>query len=228
MLNFILYLNDRNKITTTRYSDIYTFENHNHHIMHLAKSVDQYIEEHSERSDELTKLRDILLRTELHETMKWGMPHYTVKTKLVVGLASFKNYSGLWFHQGVFLTDSKGVLQNAQEEKTKGMRQWRFASIDDIDEDLVHAYVLESIENAKEGKEIKPQKKELNIPEELDQALRSDSPLNLAYKALSRGKQIEYAEFIGSAKQDATRINRLRKSIPMILNGAGLHDKYKK
>ncbi len=195
--------------------------------MQLAKSIEEYIEAHSERSDELVKLREILLRTELTETLKWGMPHYMYKTKLVVGIAAFKSYSGLWFHQGVFLADHQRLLHKAQEEKTKGMRQWRFASVNDIDEDLVHAYVLESIENAKEGKEIKPQKKELNIPEELDQALRSDSPLNLAYNALSRGKQIEYAEFIGTAKQDATRINRLRKSIPMIMNGSGLNDKYK-
>jgi uncharacterized protein YdeI (YjbR/CyaY-like superfamily) len=195
--------------------------------MQLAKSVEEYIEEHSERSNELVKLRNILLRTELTETVKWGMPHYLYKTRLVVGLASFKNYSGLWFHHGVFLADAKGVLQNAQEEKTRGMRQWRFVSMDDINEELVYAYVLESIENAKAGKEIKPQKKALTIPEELDQALRSDSPLKLAYNSLSRGKQIEYADFIGTAKQDATRINRLRKSIPMIMNGAGLNDKYK-
>ena len=50
--------------------------------MQLAKSIEEYIEAHSERSDELVKLREILLRTELTETLKWGMPHYMYMNRL--------------------------------------------------------------------------------------------------------------------------------------------------
>jgi uncharacterized protein YdeI (YjbR/CyaY-like superfamily) len=43
----------------------------------------------------------------------------------VVGIGSFKSYFGLWFHQGALLSDDENVLINAQEGKTKALRQWR-------------------------------------------------------------------------------------------------------
>ena len=198
-----------------------------HHTMQMAKSVEEYIDSNPESAELLHKLRSILLRTELNEELKWGIPYYTLKKKQVVGLVAFKKYTGMWFTNGVFLSDPKKVLVNASDNKTKGQRQWRFTALDQINEDLVYVYILEAIENQKEGKEIKPEPKKLALPEELDQALKSDSSLKLAFQQLSRGKQIEYANHIGEAKQDATRINWLRKSIPLIMNGIGTNDKYR-
>lgn len=195
--------------------------------MQMAKSVEDYFDLNADSREILEKLRSILLRTELTEELKWGIPYYTLNKKQVIGMAAFKTYTGLWFTNGVFLSDPKHVLINASENKTKGLRQWRFNESDEVDEDLVHAYILEAIENQKAGKEVKPEAKKLELPEELDQALKTNSDLKLAFEELTRGKQIEYAEHIGSAKQDATRINRLRKSIPMILNNVGLNDKYR-
>lgn len=195
--------------------------------MKMAKSVEEYFEMNADWTDALDKLRGLLLRTELNEELKWGAPYYTLNKKHVVGIAAFKQYVGLWFINGVFLVDEGKFLVNAGENQTKGLRQWRFNSVDEIDEDLVYAYILEAIENQKLGKEIKPQRKPLIIPEKLNQALNTDENLKLAFDALSRGKQIEYADHIGSAKQDATRINRLRKCVPMILKGIGLNDKYR-
>ena len=173
-------------------------------------------------------LRDILLETELEETVKWGAPCYTLKGKNVVGLTSFKAYTGLWFHQGVFLKDQQKKLINAQEGTTKALRQWRFTSIEDIDVELVKQYVQEAIQNQREGKEIKPVRaKKIDIPEELKSELSQNNVLNEAFRSLTPGKQREYCEHIGSAKQEKTRLNRLEKAIPMILDGVGLNDKYK-
>ncbi|MEZ4721796.1 MAG: DUF1801 domain-containing protein [Flavobacteriales bacterium] len=195
--------------------------------MKLAKSVEEYFESNSEKREELEKLRSILQRTELQEELKWGAPYYTLNNKQVVGMAAFKHYTGLWFTNGVFLKDPNKVLMSASEGITRGLRQWRFNSVYEMDEDLIHAYILEAIENQKAGKEIKPQKKKLVIPEELSQALLSDRKLKLAFDALTQGKQIEYADYIGTAKLDDTRITRLRKCLPLILNGKGLNDKYR-
>ncbi|MBK7633096.1 MAG: hypothetical protein IPJ13_01585 [Saprospiraceae bacterium] len=46
----------------------------------------------------------------------------------MVGLAAFKSYTGIWFFQGGLLDDKQQFLMNAQEGKTKAMRQWRFFS----------------------------------------------------------------------------------------------------
>ena len=190
-------------------------------------TVEQFIDKKSEWKEALTKLRKILQETDLEESIKWGAPVYSFGTKNVVGLGAFKSYVGLWFFQGVFLKDDAKVLENAQEGKTKALRQWRFASANEIDVDLVKAYVHEAIENQKAGKELKPQKKKLEIPMELTSMFKQDKDLKSAFESLTPGKQKDYAEHISSAKQEKTRLSRLEKAIPMIKDGVGLHDKYK-
>ncbi len=96
------------------------------HSTKRHKTVDDYIEAAEPWQDELIRLRKILRSTDLEETVKWGAPCYTHDGKNVVGMASFKSYVGLWFHQGALLGDKKKVLINAQEGKTKALRQWRF------------------------------------------------------------------------------------------------------
>jgi uncharacterized protein YdeI (YjbR/CyaY-like superfamily) len=58
--------------------------------------------------------------------------------------------------------------------------------------------------------------------------LGSDYELKVAFEKLTPGKQKEYAEHIGSAKKEKTQVERLEKIKPMVLEGKGLNDKYKK
>lgn len=195
--------------------------------MKMAKSPAEYFESNPKYLDVLTKLRAILRETELEEKMKWGIPTYCLKNKNVAGIGAFKSYAGIWFFNGVFLKDESKVLINAQEEKTKGMRQWRFSSIEAIDENLLKEYIQEAIQNQKDGKEIKPEKKPLILPDELKEALASDARLSESFDELSLTYKREYAEHIAEAKRDETKKKRLEKIIPMILNKKGLNDKYR-
>jgi uncharacterized protein YdeI (YjbR/CyaY-like superfamily) len=74
------------------------------------------------------------------------MPVYALKGKNVAGFSAFKSWAGIWFFQGVFLKDEKGVLINAQEGTTKGLRQWRFKSAGEIrsHRDTILAYLEEA------------------------------------------------------------------------------------
>ncbi len=91
--------------------------------------------------EEIGLLRAIVLKTELMETTKWGGEVYTVNNKNVLGLGSFKNYFALWFFNGVFLKNEAKVLVNANEGVTKGLRQWRFTTVAEIDEKLILRYI---------------------------------------------------------------------------------------
>ena len=193
----------------------------------MAKTPEEYFSWNEEYRPLLEKLRIMLLSSELEEKMKWGIPTYCLKNKNVAGIGAFKSYAGLWFFNGVFLKDKANVLINAQEGKTKGLRQWRFETIDEIDEKLVRTYIEEAIQNQKAGKEIKPEKKPLIIPDELKEALAADGKLSEIFDSLSLSCRREYAEHIAEAKREETRQKRLEKIIPMILNKEGLNDKYK-
>ena len=198
--------------------------------MKKATSVEDYIETNERWSEALSLLRSVVLKTELEETLKWSIPTYTFQGKNVCGIGAFKEHFGIWFFNGVFLKDEHQLLRNAQEGKTKAMRQLNFKAIEEVDAAIVLSYVKEAIENQKAGKEIKPERKkkdDVELPVELQEVLDSNSDLKSAFERLTPYKQREYAEHIGSAKREATRLSRLEKSIPMILQGKGLHDKYR-
>lgn len=197
--------------------------------MQKVYSVEEYIEEHGHFKDALNTLRDIINSTELEESIKWNAPVYSLNGKNVLSIGAFKNHCGIWFFNGVFLKDEQKLLANAQEGKTKAMRQMRFENTNDIDNKAVLSYVKEAIENQRLGKEIKPDrtKKETIIPKELQQVLEDNTKLKTSFNALSNYKQREYCDYIAFAKREATKQTRLDKVIPMILEGVGLNDKYK-
>lgn len=196
--------------------------------MKRYKTVDAYIDGVDRWQIELRHLREILQSTPLVETVKWGAPCYTHKGKNVVGLAAFKNWFCLWFHQGALLRDKDEVLVNAQEGTTKALRQWRMMSSADIEAALIRRYVTEAIGLVDAGKEIKADRsKPVNVPDELQKAMRRHKGATAAFRALSTGKQREFADHIASAKRDDTKQKRIEKILPMITAGVGLHDKYR-
>ncbi len=198
-------------------------------MMKGQNTVDDYIEAAGLWREPLARLRAILCDTALEESIKWGAPCYSYAGKLVVGMAGFKAYFGLWFHQGVLLSDPDGVLVNAQKGKTQALRQWRMTGADDIQPDRIRAYVEEAISLARAGKGIKVQRgKPVIIPEELQVAFAHDPGLKTAFEALSLGRRRDFADHIASAKRPETRARRLEKAIPLIKDGIGLNDRYKK
>ncbi len=194
----------------------------------LEKLNAYYQKEHHFRAG-IQILRKIALQTDCVEDYKWNIPVYTVNGKNVFGICRFKHHFGVWFYNGVFLTDPKKVLRNAQEGKTKGMRHWYFSNEQDIDNTTVLAYMVESIENQKNGKEIVNSKNEklTSIPVLLKTELGKTNTLKVAFEALSPYKQKEYCDYILEAKQEKTKIRRLEKILPMIANGVGLNDAYR-
>ena len=167
----------------------------------IATKLNDYFEKPSAWKNGMSRLREIMNRTEMEENYKWNFPVYTVNGKNIIGLGRTKNYMGIWFFQGVFLKDEAKVLINAQEGKTKALRQWRFTSEEEIDESLLLSYLEEAIQNQKDGKEIRPERNtsEVRIPSELMAAFAKADQVKIAFEALSVSKQREYAVHIGSA-----------------------------
>lgn len=196
--------------------------------MKKYKSVDHYLEEIEQWGPELTRLREILASTELEESLKWSLPCYSFGKKNVLGISGFKSYFGLWFFQGALMEDPDGVLINAQEGKTKAMRQWRMESKKEIKVRQIKKYVKLGIEVVKSGQEIKPDRsKPIVIHPFLKSALDKNKKAGGAFAKMTIGRRREYADYINDAKRDETKIKRLTKIIPMIIEGGGLNDKYR-
>lgn len=177
---------------------------------------------------ELGILREIIHKTELIETKKWGGEVYTINNKNVLGIGGFKKFFTIWFWNGVFLKDNAKVLVNANEGVTKGLRQWRFTSKEEINEKLILQYINEAIANEKAGLSIKPEKKEALKCPYFEKKLDEENSLKTAFENFSPYKQKEFWEYMATAKQEKTKETRFEKIKPMILENIGLNDKYRK
>lgn len=196
--------------------------------MATPKTVDDYLDNVRHWPAEVGRLHEILAATGLTPTIKWGGPCYTHAGKNVVGLGAFKSYFGLWFHQGAQLGDEAGVLVNAQEGKTRALRQWRMTKKGDIKPALIRRYVREAIRVVDEGREIKPRRAgRLVVPPELIAVFADNAGARSAFQALRPAQRREYAEYVADAKRADTKARRIEKIVPMIVAGVGLNDRYR-
>ena len=193
-----------------------------------VKNAEEYIAVHSNWENELRQLHELILTTDLKSEIKWGAPVYTLDGKKIIGLGAFKNHIAIWFFNGALLKENTAMLVNAQEGKTKALRQIRFEKEDKIENSSLLPYIQEAIQNQREGLEIKPVRvQKVVISKELSEAFLKDKELKKNFDALSPGKQREYANYITEAKRETTKLSRIEKIKPMIKSGTGLNDKYK-
>lgn len=201
--------------------------------MNYPKSLEEFFSNNNPRLEECALLRSILGEfEEIEEKLKWGLPVYTIDDKNLIGIGSFKNWSALWFYQGVFLIDKDKKLVNAQPGTTKAQLQWRFANVEEINgnKELIRQYIQETIDNHHSGKivPITPKRTtQLEVPELLQEEFSNDKKLKEAFELLSLACRNEYIEYVADAKKDETKLRRIEKIKPMILDGIGLNDKYK-
>ncbi len=172
------------------------------------------------------QLRKAFLEEGLQEALKWRMPCYSYKG-MVCSLGVFKNFTTLWFPKGALLSDPDGLLIQAQES-TKGMRNMRFESEDDLDLNLVIGYIKEAMLLNEKGISIPTMKKEdLKLSIAFKVALEQNPKTKTHFQAFSMSKQREYVDWINSAKREDTRERRILKSIEMLDQALGREDKYR-
>jgi uncharacterized protein YdeI (YjbR/CyaY-like superfamily) len=174
---------------------------------------------------ELTFLRKIISELGLEETVKWGVPCYMYQGKNLFMLSAFKHYCGIMFFQGALLKDENKLLARPSEQ-TQATRQLRYTESKDIiaQKETIKSYILESIEIEKSGVKAIKSAPELPIPEELQAAFHLDKGFEHAFEALTPGRRRGYLLFFNSAKQSATRTNRIEKYKATILLGKGMND----
>ncbi len=126
------------------------------------------------------------------------------------------------------MEDCDGVLINAQEGKTKGLRQWRMQGKKEIKVRQIKKYVKDAMAVADSGQKVKPERNKPIIIDPLFQsALAKNKKAAANFEEMAIGCRREYANYINDAKKEETKIRRLSKIISMIAGGGGLNDKYR-
>ena len=177
------------------------------------QAVDDFIAHAKKWQDEFRLLRTILLDCSLTEEIKWGKPCYTFQASNIVIVQGFKEYCALLFVKGALLPDPQDILIR-QTEHVQAARQIRFASIDEIMalQAILKTYILEAIEVEKAGLKVEyKETEEFPIPEEVEAAFQEDPALQIAFKALTPGRQRAYLLYFSAPKQAKTRMARIEK-----------------
>ncbi|MDO6738330.1 YdeI family protein [Wenyingzhuangia sp. 2_MG-2023] len=193
----------------------------------MDPKVEVFLEKTKKWQEEMKLLREFVLDCGLTESFKWMHPCYQHQHKNVVLIHGFKDYCALLFFKGVLLQDSEGILIQ-QTENVQAARQIRFENRQQIQElkQCIKSYVFEAVELEKLGLEVPLKKtKEFDVPAEFELFLKENTELKTAFEALTPGRQRGYLLYFSQAKQSKTRISRIEKFIPVILNGKGLKDK---
>ena len=176
--------------------------------------------------EEAAALQELARSCGLAETIKWGKPCFTLRTKNIVLIQRFNNYIALLFFKGALLKDPDNLLCRVGEHM-QAPRQLRFSSLADITRlgFTVKAFIEQAIDLENSGAKVELKKvSELEVPEELQTMLDKEPALKEAFAALTPGRQKGYIYQIAAAKQSATRASRVDKFLPGILSGKGLND----
>lgn len=192
----------------------------------MNPSVNWFFDKQTKWKGAYQALREIALSLELTEELKWGCPCYTMGKSNVVLIHGFKDYCAVLFMKGAIMKDPKKLLIQ-QTPNVQAARQMRFTSLEEVEKKstVIKSYMKEAIRVEKSGARVElKDTAQFNMPEEFRKALAQMKELKKAFYGLTPGRQRGYLLYFSSAKQTKTRMARIEKYVPLILEGKGLED----
>lgn len=193
----------------------------------MNTKVDAFFRKIDNWKDELEKLREVFLQSDLTEEYKWRQPCYTWKGSNVAILGSYSEGATLSFFKGVLLDDPHELLEKAGPN-TRSARVIRFTSVEEITgvEKILMDYIKAAIELEKEGKEVDFKKNRIpDYPEELQEQFDQDPDFKEAFEDLTPGRKRGYVLHFSGAKQSRTRTRRIKKYRDKIFEGKGMNER---
>lgn len=174
----------------------------------------------------LQHLRQICIDVGLTETAKWGHPCYMHADRNIAIIGALRKDFRLSFFNASLMKDPEGVLER-QGENTAHPDMLRFTDNAQVASKraIITSYLQEAMDYAEKGIKPAPTERNIDMPDELVEALDADPMLAEAFAALTPGRQRGYYLHIGSAKQSSTRHARIDKYRDRIFAGKGFNER---
>ena len=163
---------------------------------------------------------------EVEETIKWGMPNFLYRGKILCGMAAFQAHCAFGFWQGALIVAG----DKAKTEKAMG-QFGRITSVKDLPpKKVLLGYIKEAMKLRDAGASVprarRPARKPIAVPADLASGLRKNAKARAAWAAFSPSARREYIEWITEAKRPETRAERLRTTLQWVAQGKPRHWKY--
>ncbi|MEZ5798260.1 MAG: YdeI/OmpD-associated family protein [Paracoccaceae bacterium] len=177
-------------------------------------------------ADGLAALRSLCLTAGLTETAKWGHPCYTYLERNIALIGAFRSDFRLTFFDAALLEDPGQLLQR-RGPNTTHPDMLVFHGRADVTQ--ISPAILDFLDKSKQNVAagLRPAKAQIQVdlPEELVEALDDDPELAEAFHALTPGRQRSYVLNLASAKASQTRYRRIAGFRDRILSGRGANER---
>ncbi len=170
----------------------------------------------------LLALRRICLDMGLTEHVKWAHPCYMHAGRNICVIGALQGDFRLNFMNAALMTDPAGIMSR-QGPNTRVPDTIRMTSAEEVTrlEPSLRAYLAEAMGYAERGIVADLPPREVDLPEELIEALDSDPDLAEAFAALTPGRQKSWVFHLNTTQNPATRFARIAKAREKILAGKG-------
>ena len=162
------------------------------------------------------------------ETLKWSMPTFLYAGEMLCGMAAFKEHAVLGFWKASLIFDEKG-------RKLEDDAMGQFGCVKSV-KDLptkreLTGYIRKAMVLNEQGIKVKRAKTAApkappKVPAELVAALKKNRKAAATFEAFPPSCRREYVEWITEAKQEATRLRRLKTAVEWMAEGKKRNWKY--
>ena len=198
--------------------------------MPTDQGVDEYIERASDFAQPILRhVREMVHRgcPETEEAIKWRMPAFLYKNKILFSMAAFKSYCRFIFWRPEI---AKLLKEDGVETDRDAATFRKLTSLADLpsDKNLLH-YIRETCRIADEGPRSKRPsvpKPDIQIPAELASALAKNKAAAKNFEGFSPSHRREYIEWISEAKRAETKEKRVKTALEWLAEGKPRNWKY--
>lgn len=197
--------------------------------MKYNPQVQDYIDKKAQpfAKEILAHLRELVHQAcpDAEEAIKWGMPCFTYKGKILANMAAFKAHMAFGFWLQPIMSDPKGILSGgAMGDLGKIAKLGDLPQDSDLTE-LIHQ-AMSLIDEGRTLPKKTVEKPAAAIPEELANALNGNSLRKENFEKLSPSQQKEYCAWIAGAKSDETKQKRIATTLENLEEGKPKEWKY--
>ena len=173
----------------------------------------------------LVELRRLCREADLTEAVKWGHPCYLHAGRNIAIIGALRGDFRLSFFNAALMQEPQGVLERpGPNTRVPDMFRFTDNAQPAAMAETITAYLKEAMGYAEGGLRPPKDHSEIDLPDELLDALDADLELAEAFRQLTPGRRKSYAINLSSAKASTTRIARITRFRPKILSGKGANE----
>jgi uncharacterized protein YdeI (YjbR/CyaY-like superfamily) len=163
-------------------------------------------------------------RPDVEEGIKWGMPAFLLKGRILATTAGFKAHATFGLSRG-------GEVMGDTGAKGEAMGQFgRLTSVADLPPDAELRALIEKaaalVEAGPAPRAKKPPKPELPVPDDLRAAIDARPEAAAVFAGFPPGSRREYVEWVSEAKRPETRAKRVAQTVEWLAEGKRRNWKY--